>query len=47
MRERVEQMNGELEITSGPEKGTKIVIALLADRSQDAVVGKKGHNEGR
>ena len=29
MRERVEQMNGELEITSAPDKGTKIVIALL------------------
>jgi signal transduction histidine kinase len=29
MRERVQQMNGELEITSAPDKGTKIVIALL------------------
>ena len=29
MRERVEQMNGELEITSAPGKGTKIVVALL------------------
>jgi signal transduction histidine kinase len=29
MRERVEQMNRELEITSAPGKGTKIVVALL------------------
>jgi PAS domain S-box-containing protein len=46
MRERVEQMNGELEITSTPEKGTKIVIALLSNRSQDDTVEKEGHNEG-
>jgi PAS domain S-box-containing protein len=29
MRERVEQMKGKLEITSAPDKGTKIVIALF------------------
>ena len=29
MRERVEQMNGQLEITSARGKGTKIVVALL------------------
>jgi len=29
MRERVEQMNGKLEITSARGKGTKVVVALL------------------
>jgi len=28
MRERVEKMSGELEITSGRGKGTNIVVAL-------------------
>ena len=28
MRERVEQMNGKLEITSAHGKGTKVVVAL-------------------
>ena len=46
MRERVEQMHGELEITSAPGKGTKIVIALLPDRGQDNDIEKEGHSEG-
>jgi hypothetical protein len=39
-------MHGELEITSVPDKGTKIVIALLPDRGQDNDIEKEGHSEG-
>jgi signal transduction histidine kinase len=31
MRERVEQMGGELEITSSRGKGTKITVVLLGN----------------
>jgi signal transduction histidine kinase len=45
MRERVEQMKGQLEITSAPGKGTKIVVALLPKQSQYEDGEKEGDRE--
>jgi signal transduction histidine kinase len=45
MRERVEQMKGQLEITSALGKGTKIVVALPAKQSQYDDVEKEGDSE--